>query len=252
MSGRFIIDRNIFDSDIWQYPIKFRIFFTILGRAVWSKEGVKVGSVKVNRGQYLRSYRKLQDDTEYIENNAVKRYGLTTIKRTIDTLVDEDRLKKEVTELGTLFTVVNYEQYQQFSNINKCNLEQQRNSEGTAEEQQRNNNKKVKKVKKDNNREVHIFFEEVWKSYPSKKGKNRISETTKKEIYSLGSEFKRTIGRYIKEVEQERKRGFESLRYQNGSTFFNGGYIDYLDDNYEEMKETEDKGQNPYAGWEVF
>ncbi len=157
MSGRFIIDRNIFRSDIWQYPTKFRIFFTILGGAVWSEDGIKVGNVKVERGQYLRSYRKLQEDTEYIENNAIKKYGLTTIKRTIDALIKEGRLKKEDTELGTLFTVVKYEQYQQFGNIKNNSMEQRRNADGTAEEQQRNNNKKDKNDKKDNNKHTEIF-----------------------------------------------------------------------------------------------
>src|SRR5699024_2391042 len=66
-----------------------------------------------------------------------------------------------------------------------------------------------------------IFFEDVWKKYPSKKGKGKVSNTKKKEIYKLGDEFKRCIDRYKKYVEGERAKGFKELKYQNGSTFFN-------------------------------
>lgn len=87
-----------------------------------------------------------------------------------------------------------------------------------------------------------IFFEDVWKKYPSKKGKGKVSNTKKKEIYKLGDEFKRCIDRYKKYVEGERAKGFKELKYQNGSTFFNSGYIDYLDENYKEDKKDERVG----------
>ena len=60
------------------------------------------------------------------------------------------------------------------------------------------------------------------------------------------------ISRYKKQVEAERKDGFKELRFQQGSTFFNSGYIDYLDNNYQEMIENgEHRGNNSedeYAG----
>ena len=42
-------------------------------------------------------------------------------------------------------------------------------------------------------------------------------------------EMSRAIDRYNKELKKEEWR-----KPQNESTFFNSGYIDYLDDNYEE------------------
>lgn len=51
--------------------------------------------------------------------------------------------------------------------------------------------------------------------------------------------MKRCISRYLKSVEVRRKNGFATLSYQNGSTFFNGGYIDYLDENVEEEKKVQ-------------
>lgn len=86
-----------------------------------------------------------------------------------------------------------------------------------------------------NTKEYSSHFEELWKMYPAKKGKGRISDSKKKELFKLGDELKRCITRYTDEVEKKRLNGFKELQYQNGSTFFNSGYIDYLDENYKEM-----------------
>ena len=75
------------------------------------------------------------------------------------------------------------------------------------------------------------LFEELWKLYPVKKGKGSVSDTQKKKLLKVGpDEMKRAIERYIRYVEG---RGMDYLHYKNGSTFFNSGYIDYLDANYE-------------------
>jgi len=77
------------------------------------------------------------------------------------------------------------------------------------------------------------FFDEMWEVYPEKKGKGRISKTKQKEIYKIKDDFKKAMQRYLAYVETRRKEGFD-LNYQNGSTFFNSGYVDYLDENYQE------------------
>ena len=91
-------------------------------------------------------------------------------------------------------------------------------------------------ITKDNKDIVH-FFEECWKMYPNKVGKGRISDTKKRQSFKLGEEFKRCIERYLEYVGKKRKTEFKDLQYQNGSTFWNSGYLDYTDDNYEESKE---------------
>lgn len=73
------------------------------------------------------------------------------------------------------------------------------------------------------------LFERLWQMYPVKKGKGKISDAKKLKILSIGfDEMSRAIKRYKQYVESV---GY--LQYQNGSTFFNSGYIDYLDDNYD-------------------
>ncbi len=144
--GAFQTSRNIFESDIWNDVSKFRLFFYIYGNAVFAKEGTTVAGMKIERGQFLRSFRNLRDDLEFIENRSVKKYSLSVIKRKVDQLVKENRLKIEDTELGTLFTVVNYESYQGLDNYKKDNLERRKNGDGTGMERSENNNKNVNNV----------------------------------------------------------------------------------------------------------
>lgn len=160
MGGAFQTSRDIFTSDIWQNPVEFRLFFFIYGNAVFSEEGQRKGEVLVKRGQFLRSYRNLQKDLQYIENRSIKQYSLSRIKRAVDRLVKENRLKVEDTELGTLFTVVNYEVYQGFENYKKGNMERRENADGTETERSWNNNKNVNKVKNEKNNNKRLVFDE--------------------------------------------------------------------------------------------
>lgn len=84
------------------------------------------------------------------------------------------------------------------------------------------------------------LFESLWKLYPVKKGKGQVSDAKKMKLLKIGyDEMKRAIERYIQYV-----KGIGYLSYQNGSTFFNDGYVDYLDANYEpDKKPTKQQGQ---------
>lgn len=150
MNGAFLMSREIFGHDVFTDIKKFRIFFWIIGHAVFSEKGVVKGGIRINRGQYLRSFRNLREDLVYYEKNAEKYYSLSTIKDKIEDLVEEGSLIIEETRLGTLFTVVNYEQYQGFEryktsekeevpNINRTVNEHQPNGNGTPNEQLPNN-----------------------------------------------------------------------------------------------------------------
>lgn len=72
------------------------------------------------------------------------------------------------------------------------------------------------------------FFEKIWTMYPNKKGKGQVSKTQKAKLAKVGYEhLKRCIDRYLADLKKDEWR-----KPQNGSTFFNSGYVDYLDDNY--------------------
>lgn len=79
-------------------------------------------------------------------------------------------------------------------------------------------------------KEANTLFEQLWSLYPLKKGKGSVSDTQKAKLLEIGyEELERAISRYVKYVDS-----VDYLHYKNGSTFFNSGYIDYLDVNYEE------------------
>ena len=194
MAGVFQVDREIFDNRIWQNPAEFRLFFYILGNAIWSEEGVKYGDILIQRGQYLRSYRNLREDLMYTKNNAFKYYSLSHIKKLIDKLVADGRLEKEETDLGTLFTVVNYCKYQGFDRFENVDQEQIKNGERTEQEQNKNNNKKDKKDKKVNNKDICTDIEEEIPDEKPKKPKPKKDKYGEFEKVSLtNDEFNKLL-----------------------------------------------------------
>lgn len=90
----------------------------------------------------------------------------------------------------------------------------------------------IVEVVEDNKEEELI--ETLWLLYPNKKGKadsiKKIPKLIKK--YSF-EEIKRCIERYTKDCIVNKT---EQQFMKHGSTFFNSGYVDYLDENYEELK----------------
>ena len=95
-------------------------------------------------------------------------------------------------------------------------------------------------------KEIDSFFESVWKLYPNKKGKGQISDAKKKALYEVGiEEMARAIERYKSDLAKEEWR-----KPQNGSTFFNSGYVDYLDANYEPVKAQPQKVTNRFNNFQ--
>lgn len=78
------------------------------------------------------------------------------------------------------------------------------------------------------------LFERLWAEYPVKKGKGQVSDTQKKRLLAIGEPaLLKAIERYRAELAKD--SGWR--RAQNGSTFFNSGYVDYLDGNFVPDKE---------------
>lgn len=85
-------------------------------------------------------------------------------------------------------------------------------------------------VKKLTKADIDSFFDSLWQLYPVKKGKGQVSEAKRKKLYEIGeAEMHRAIHRYLTEL----KKDADWRKPQNGSTFFNSGYVDYLDANFE-------------------
>lgn len=94
--------------------------------------------------------------------------------------------------------------------------------------------------------DVDAFFESIWELYPVKKGKAQVSASKRKALYEIGfDKMEQAIKRYLEEL----KKDSSWRKPQNGSTFFNSGYVDYLDDNFvpDQITHTGRKEQVP--GW---
>ncbi len=90
------------------------------------------------------------------------------------------------------------------------------------------------KKSKENDKEKPCLgvFESLWSLYPKKRGKGQVSDTQKQRLYKIGvDKLAVCIERYLRET-----AGKEEQYIQNGSTFFNSGYVDYLDENYQPGK----------------
>lgn len=89
------------------------------------------------------------------------------------------------------------------------------------------------KVKDNNtiNNTDNIYIDNIWKLYPNKQGKASAYKKIPKIIKSIGyDKLVECIENYIKYVDIQRNNGFKTLKYLNGSTFFNGRYEDYLEE----------------------
>jgi phage replication O-like protein O len=88
-------------------------------------------------------------------------------------------------------------------------------------------NKNIKKMSIDD------FFEQLWSLYPRKRGKGQVSKAQKERLFRIGlDELTRAIERYKQEI-----AGKDEQYVMYGSTFFNSGYIDFLDTNYKDKTE---------------
>ena len=118
--GHFRIIREIFNRDIFKNVVDFRLFFLILGQAMF-KDGVPAGDIILERGEWLRSYRQLQKDLEYIDGRAVRQYGIATLKRSTERLTAEHLISTKKADSGTVFRVEKYNELQGIAEADTSN-----------------------------------------------------------------------------------------------------------------------------------
>ena len=231
--GNYIkIERKILDWEWYKNLNTCRLFFHLLLKANW-KDGRFEGE-SVPTGSFVSSISKLSDET-----------GLT--QREVRTAINHLKMTRELTVKGhakySVFTINNYCQYQDSDKLNDkqttCNRQEndkQATSEGHSNDIQTTTIETRKKERREENKinnmckaDALALFEKLWKLYPSKKGKGQVSLAAKQRLLKVGyEEMARAIDRYILGLEKDS----EWRKPQNGSTFFNSGYVDYLDDNY--------------------
>lgn len=84
--------------------------------------------------------------------------------------------------------------------------------------------------------EASEFFEKIWKEYPNKKGKPQVKASHKKALFKIGYE------RLVKAI-QKYDDGVKDKQYlMYGGRFFTTGYLDYIDEESEAVKDERNSG----------
>lgn len=171
--------------------------------------------VEVEAGTVVTSELKLSRRWQWSRNK---------VTNFLKVLESDQMITKNSTTQRTTITIVNYGIYNNIGTTKGTTKGQRKGQRGDINNN--DNNEKHEYI----STSVEAFFEELWKLYPKKKGKGQISTTQKKKLFTIGrEEMIRAIDRYIKDT-----AGKNSQYIQYGSTFFNSGYKDYLDSDYEE------------------
>ena len=257
VAGWIKIYRDIQENWIWQDANKLKWWLDIILMANHKDNKFLLGNelFEVKRGEFHTSELKLAERWN-VSKKSVRSF-LELLER--DHMVELNKSKK-----GTTIKVSNYNDYQAnlsmegttevpCRNHDGTILEPQKNHEGTTEVPQRNhegytnknekNNKNDKECIKnekesknekneDNKKHIEQQVTHVWNRYPLKKGKATAIKKIPKLIEQYSYEqLIRCIERYELGLQKETWR-----KPQNGSTFFNSGYVDYLDENYQEVE----------------
>lgn len=227
MAGYIKLNRKILEWE-WYKDINTKtLFLHCLLKANW-KPGSFQGET-IPRGSFATSVISLASET-----------GLT-IRQTrtaLEHLQTTNELTIKTTNKYSVVTVNNYELYQdddkQDGKQTTNNDEETRHSD--------DNNRRNKEDNKNNNinvqKEANEMFERVWGLYPfRKKGKGDVSQAKKRYLYStVGEEqFIRCLNRFKSDMSNR-----DPQYIMQGSTFFNSGHVDYLDENYKTAMDIED------------
>lgn len=191
----------------------------------------------IKRGSFMTSVVKLSERWKWSRGK---------VNRFLELLESEQMITTKRTTRGTLITIVNYEVYQCLDGCDDASdSTTYGTSNSTADSTQNKNDKNVKSDNKNImcKKDAQDLFERLWQLYPVKKGKAQVSIAAKQRLLKVGyDEMVRAIDRYKAELEKDS----DWRKPQNGSTFFNKGYIDYLDANYSPDKRRHPKSKNSF------
>ena len=93
------------------------------------------------------------------------------------------------------------------------------------------------------NDEANALFEKLWKEYPNKKGKAQVKLSHKKALIKIGYEkLSKAIQKYDDGVKDK-----QYLMY--GGRFFTTGYLDYIDEESEVVKDERNSGTGYFENY---
>lgn len=231
MQGWFKLHRELFDSDIWHDANTFRLFVYLIAQAS-HQDGIKTKGRTLKRGQYIRSYRKLADDLAYKEGRGFKTLSLSTIKKCVNKLVDAERVNVEETELGTLFTIVNYAKYQDSEDpkkesANAGKQELRTNSERTTNEL-RTNSEQEQELKNLRTKESISTTSTTAAPAPQVDGFAKALQTFEANICRLGPIQMESLGKWFDDFDESYEIIEEAIKIAADSNKKTFRFVEYL------------------------
>lgn len=206
----------------------FRLFYHCLLHT--NLEDKRYCGKEIKAGQFVSSITRISAETGLTESQ---------VRTALKKLKDTGYISTKSTNKYTIYTVIGYQEYIDCGQVAETTTEENKVVEnGTKMEQTVEKVKETCEKSKENceksNKKANECFERLWKQYPNKRGKGQVSDAKKKVLYQIGEEhIQRALQRYLDGLE----RDASWRKPQNGSTFFNSGYVDYLDENYEKPPE---------------
>jgi hypothetical protein len=187
MSGFILLSRELLDNDLWRMNSDLvRLFLYLLLKANYGKKEYTYsrGSVEitVRKGEFLRSLRKISEDCSYTGNNKLISWSPSRISGMLKTLEGDGRIEilSNSSALGTHLSIVNYEEYQDFSTYRK-------KGPRTDPEQIQNKSKAVK-ASKPISKHANVLWE-IWLEELSPKPPHpRLTDKRKAVLSDLYSE----------------------------------------------------------------
>lgn len=207
----------------------FRLFYHCLLHT--NLEDKRYCGKEIKAGQFVSSIQRISAETGLTESQ---------VRTALKKLKDTGYISTKSTNKYTIYTVNEYQKYIDCGQVAETTTEENTVVEnGTKMEQSVENAKETcekskENCEKSNKKAINECFERLWKQYPNKRGKGKVSDAKKKVLYQIGEEhIQRALKRYLDGLEKDASW----RKPQNGSTFFNSGYVDYLDENYEKPPE---------------
>lgn len=186
---------------------------------------------EIKAGQFVSSITRISAETGLTESQ---------VRTALKKLKDTGYISTKSTNKYTIYTVIGYQEYIDCGQVAETTTEENKvvengtKMEQTVEKVKETCEKSKENCEKSNKKAFNECFERLWKQYPNKRGKGQVSDAKKKVLYQIGEEhIQRALQRYLDGLE----RDASWRKPQNGSTFFNSGYVDYLDENYEKPPE---------------
>lgn len=215
----------------------FRLFYHCLLHT--NLEDKRYCGKEIKAGQFVSSITRISAETGLTESQ---------VRTALKKLKDTGYISTKSTNKYTIYTVNEYQKYIDCGQVAEATTEEntvvengtkmeqpvERKMEQSEENAKETCEKSKENCEKSNKKAINECFERLWKKYPNKRGKGQVSDTKKKTLYEIGEEkIERALKRYLDDLSKD-----SSWRKpQNGSTFFNSGYVDYLDENYEKPPE---------------